>query len=1087
MSKRLNIRSTSIVTTALLLVSALASPIRLTTVHAATTPMLRLRVQSARAWVPSGLTNGMAIPKYHWLVVQDDTGDPTHYGTNLGATDVKNSNYACKPQALGGDPAYPANCQWPGIHSVKGGTSAEVIAQGDETTLSESIGIDTSSWPANDHNPNHSYMISVMAEGFDIPGCTVTPTVTCHVDGFKIDGQWFSTPIANDGLVTVSMQPYPLPLVTVRMAVWNDLQTNGAYDTGEPNLAGFEGHIDDVLDHVTTDWYGNPICTTYQHDAGGLLIFGTDGKPLILQVGGHCLSDANGVITIPYLGPDRYAATVTPPNGQVWYQTSTLEGWHDWDVWSIEGWNGYDPEFVQGAEPFPFAQFGFVQVQTGASATACCNYASPATSGSIKGTVVGIGEFSPQLGGFTLGFGPGRHIIENIKQPLISLIDTGRADTTVYVGRGNVDGTFQITNIPNGDYVLTFWDEDQAYLLTQVNVSIVNGQAIDMGVLDVAAWHSQVYGRVCNDTNRNGKCDLGEPGIPGLSLNLLDRDNKVAFYGDNTATTDNNGNYRFPRAYPLGQWVVTQGYWEQFYTVGVTYQTENQLTETTVPANGGFVDVSSLNLIGHLTRMDWAVHIYEAPNHPELGPTNGGIVGEVLATTTRNELDARFAAPESYEPGLPDATVHLYAPVTCDPIQTPATGTACTPTTTSFGSANYLTISDTLSANNGAYVKVSDGAGNPIELFEPYTSETWQRPTNCVARDADGNAVVEQVLPPASGGHDCLEAPLMSSQVGNNSVGPFMQVNGNYGFTAANVNLYAVGNAKNPAPAHDLAQYASLHCLAAPGPNDPPRDPRCTAGTDYNYGDQVLAPADYLVQAEPPKDAAGNPAYEVEKEEDVNVFSGDSFVAPGETPLNPPLPNRPPPIQVVPAIPPFPCAGPLHTVNVVNDWTLANFSPLSPGTTQGVYNPDMVDGGGSPYEGTKMPLCDTRLVTVRNGRSATPNFHFKTMSGFNAAGQSLPAGAGVPLPGRIFGIVVDDLNLSTNPTQLFYGEKYGIPNMPIGIYDFSNRLVKTIQTDPQGQYEVILPSTSSYNCPLPAGPCPGIYRFLANDPGQPGH
>ena len=358
MSKRLNIRSTSIVTTALLLVSALASPIRLTTVHAATTPMLRLRVQSARAWVPSGLTNGMAIPKYHWLVVQDDTGDPTHYGTNLGATDVKNSNYACKPQALGGDPAYPANCQWPGIHSVKGGTSAEVIAQGDETTLSESIGIDTSSWPANDHNPNHSYMISVMAEGFDIPGCTVTPTVTCHVDGFKIDGQWFSTPIANDGLVTVSMQPYPLPLVTVRMAVWNDLQTNGAYDTGEPNLAGFEGHIDDVLDHVTTDWYGNPICTTYQHDAGGLLIFGTDGKPLILQVGGHCLSDANGVITIPYLGPDRYAATVTPPNGQVWYQTSTLEGWHDWDVWSIEGWNGYDPEFVQGAEPFPFAQFG---------------------------------------------------------------------------------------------------------------------------------------------------------------------------------------------------------------------------------------------------------------------------------------------------------------------------------------------------------------------------------------------------------------------------------------------------------------------------------------------------------------------------------------------------------------------------------------------------------------------------------------------------------------------------------------------------------------------------------------------------------
>ena len=131
-----------------------------------------------------------------------------------------------------------------------------------------------------------------------------------------------------------------------------------------PSSPGFEGHIDDVLGQVTTDWYGNPICTTYQHDGTGLMLFGTDGKPLIQTVGGHCLSDANGVITIPYLGPDRYAATVTPPNGQTWYQTSTLEGWHDWDTWSIEGWNGYDPEFVQGAEPFPFAEFGFVQVQT---------------------------------------------------------------------------------------------------------------------------------------------------------------------------------------------------------------------------------------------------------------------------------------------------------------------------------------------------------------------------------------------------------------------------------------------------------------------------------------------------------------------------------------------------------------------------------------------------------------------------------------------------------------------------------------------------------------------------------------------------
>ena len=1040
---------------------------------------LRLRVQSAREWIPAGIAKGTAIPKYHWLVVQDDTGDPTHYGTSLGAADTNNSDYACTPASQGGDPAYPANCQWPAIHSVIGGTSASVVAQGDETTLSETVGIDTTNWPADDHNPNRSYMISVMAEGFDVPGCTVSPTVTCHVDGFKIDGAWFSLPLPDTGAghanVTVDMQPYPLPLTTVRMAVWNDLQTNGAYDTGEPNLAGFEGHISDVLGPVTTDWYGNPICTTYQHDSTGLMLFGTDGKPLIQAAGGHCFSDANGVVTIPYLGPDRYSSTVTPPNGQGWFQTSTLEGWHDWDTWSIEGWNGYDPEFVQGAEPFPFAEFGFVQVQSCGTAAAnrspgqagaCAagvqaaleaasagssntapNTATAASTGSIKGQVVGIGEYSPQTGGLNIG-GQGKHIIENIKEPLVSLIDTGRDDTTVYVGRGDSSGKFSINNVPDGDYVLSFWDEDQAYLLTEASVSIVNGQAVDMGVLDVAAWHSQVYGKVCNDTNRNGKCDAGEPGIPNLVLNLLDRDNKLAFYGDNTAHTDSNGNYAFPRAYPLGQWVVTQGYWEQFYTVGVTYQTENQPTETTMMANGGFVDVSSLNLIGHQTRMDWAVHTYETPANASLGPTTGGIVGEVVATTTRNETDARFQAIESYEPGLPGATVHLYAPVKCvpsDPSTIPA-GTSCTQETTAFGSSYYLT-----DAVDGSLKRLSDGAdkvsGNPIDLYAPYTSETWQRPTDCVARDVNGDPVVEQVLPSSTGGHDCLEAPLMSSQVGNNTVGDFMQVNGNYGFTTVD---------------HDPSTGAPL-------------------------AEETIPVGDYLVSVDPPKDASGKQAYEPVKEEDVNIFSGDKFVAPGETPLDPPLPNRTPPATVAPAIPPFPCAGALHTVNVVDDWTQAKFDITNPTTTQGVYNPDMVAGGGSPYEGLQKPLCDTRLVTVRNGRSATPNFHFKTFSGFDATGNALPSGAGVPLPGRIFGIAVDDLNLSTNPKELFYGEKYGIPNLPIGIYDFSNRLVKTIETDPQGQYEVILPSTSSYNCPLPAGPCPGIYRFLANDPGQPGH
>jgi hypothetical protein len=91
---------------------------------AAPTTTLHLSVVSARQWIPSGLAQGQAIPHYRWLIVIDDTGDPSHYGTSL-PMGPGNSNFDCTPSA----------------------------------------------------------------------------TVTCKVDGFKIDGSWFSMPLANPGAI----------------------------------------------------------------------------------------------------------------------------------------------------------------------------------------------------------------------------------------------------------------------------------------------------------------------------------------------------------------------------------------------------------------------------------------------------------------------------------------------------------------------------------------------------------------------------------------------------------------------------------------------------------------------------------------------------------------------------------------------------------------------------------------------------------------------------------------------------------------------------------------------------------------------
>ncbi len=93
-------------------------------------------------------------------------------------------------------------------------------------------------------------------------------------DGYKIDGAHFCIEIGAQvpgcvsplsGPLDITMQPNPLPDSTIRAQVFEDnAPTNGGPDATEANLAGFVGHIKDVLGEIQTDVYGNPLCTTYE-------------------------------------------------------------------------------------------------------------------------------------------------------------------------------------------------------------------------------------------------------------------------------------------------------------------------------------------------------------------------------------------------------------------------------------------------------------------------------------------------------------------------------------------------------------------------------------------------------------------------------------------------------------------------------------------------------------------------------------------------------------------------------------------------------------------------------------------------------
>lgn len=927
---------------AILVMTASAFPSRLTSPAfakpaAALTSHLKVHVLDA--------VDSSDIADYKYLINVDNTGNP-----------LQARNDGCSPE----NPGYPDTCDWPSIRAVPG--AAPIYTQGNQDDFNGVV------MSGLDDLPPGKYLISVLA------------------DGYKMGGMHFSMPMEEPGLLTVKLQPDPLPSGTLRIKVFHDnASTNGQFDTSESGLEGFHAVVSDIAGQVSTDVFGNPLCTTY--DSGG--------EPTGLVLEGCLLSDANGLIAVPNLGPHRYDVTVLPPAGETWLETTTLEGGLSWDSWIQEASTGLDNEFVLAAEPFPWTIFGFVEPMD--------NLNSGATGG-ISGTLVAATVFQPPAGALPSYFGDqwagfsGVKVTGPIEDGWIALSDLQNGDQTVYVGPANPDGTYLIENVPDGSYLFTWWDANLNYILDLNQVTVANGQITNMGTPLLTGWFTRVEGSVFSDDNKNGKRDPGEPGISDYLVVLKDRDNSEIDRMSIAAVTDTDGYYVFEKAYPMGSWMILEAYADRYYTTGVTYQVENQPEETTVLGAG--VDVGFLPILGQNGRLDWGVQAYEPG-------TNGGIVGTVFYDTTRNELDARYQAVEGWTPGIPGVLVTLSKPVYCGTNE----GVPCDPTE-EFEVAPDGSIAKDLTAGG---VACGTNEGEPCDpsgtweldalenfkvgpVISTAITETWEQPTNCTTYDAHGNVVNQYALPAPGPDVRCLEAPQMGTQFQSD----FASLDGNYGFDTV---------------------YSGFGTTDEPVGEDIPAD-------------------DYLVEVVMPEDALGRTMYQVVREEDVNIFGGDEFI---------------------PAVPPPACAGPMHIVDVAG---------VGVDGPDAVDNPSFADAGGSVFEGLPMPYCNVKLVTLNNGKSIAPTFNYFT---------------DVPLPGRWKGYIINDLAISTNPQDLFYGEVAGLPTVPIGVYDFTNTMVASVMSDPNGVYEILLPSTHSVNCPTPSGVCPNVYYIMGNDPNLFGH
>jgi hypothetical protein len=891
-----------------------------------------------------------------------------------------------------------------------------ILAEGDQTRNTVNL-------------PAGKYLISVRSLEHKMWGAYITLPDDAAADG---------TLTARVDLTEVSAD-HPLPLGKLNIFVFEDnAWTNGAPDaeeaepaTGTGGLGGFKVGLEEQTgNEVTVDYNNNPLC------------------------GGICLTDPDGFVQINDLGPATYFADVHPPEHcnpdpnapnrmtegpGTWAQTTTIDGGLSLMTPVEEGSDGTGAPGEQLWEPPDRRSayfFGFV-----------CTPMDWPTSGPYSG---GTGEITGQARNWVewAPYNVGTYDTP-VDNPFIALTDAAN-DQTVFQGRGDENGNFDIQNVPAGTYNMSIWDEQLNYIMRFKPITVGDGQTVDANdVADngeagvgVSRWFGWLEGTVYKDQNGNGQYDAGvDTPISNTDMDQRWRDGSIK----EDTFTDASGHYMYPTAEggALGRWFINEQGFARFsafpgasahdeltgaVTPSCVVEPPNPPADPCVPnSQGGGLLMNQTTLEGHRAIVDWGKRDYPAG-------TPGQIVGITYFATTRNEFDARFQAHENYEPAVPDATVYLET-----------LGPDGLPNTDDDVIVNKY-VTDHWQQPNASQDPQDNGQGGPNSFTQ-----------NCnPIRDYNGADITSQFSPKI--GPNCLEVPLTGNQT---KEGAF---DGGYAFAD-----YCPGG-------YDLAAD----------------DGTCVGGTDP----EPLVAGTYITHAVMPQDTADtrdcNPAnpngfknvsdahgavpgggqgclYHIVREEDVNVDLGNQFA---------------------PQIPPPPCAGDLHVID------------------QSTLTPRSVFYTGDQATSPSQPLCDKRLVELQNGQNANADFFLMTNFRTDPNGTVADVRTGdVPEPGRLVGQVFNDIYFERNPESPWYGEPRPIAGIPVGIYARVDtvcpdggtncptpninapydpnrwRLLKTVTTSADGSFEALVPSTETFNCPIPQGPCPGMYLIMVDDPG----
>ena len=877
----------------------------------------------------------------------------------------------------------------------------------------------------------------------------------------------------------VLVERNPLPTATLAVYIYEDnAPTNGQNDANENGLGGFEIIVNDVagrsgdpVGQITYDALNMPLTnallgTPGCPDLGNATTHGAKGTGNNLTGVVYTCPDGidpatdapyalAGMALIKNLMPGRFDVLAKPSaareaNGEVWYQTETLEGTPGQDAFTRAGEPNYFQEF---GSPGFHTTIGFVNpanVAKQAKDYLAANKIPAANLYHVRGQITNLHMSRPTEETI---YDSGSYKALSQTTCLVS-INQGGANSETGLNLGfatcNPDGSFDIPNVPGSasgeQYELFVWDEwlDQIRAFKAVTV---NQADVKLPNIPVFSWFTRVEASMFIDANQNGVRDPGEEGANQLTINIRFRDGSIS----NVLKTDSSGHATFSELFPLFNWYVTEADTTRYHLgpVNITvdaggpvqadaldpgilnshYKAVDPITALSNPADptytnridpDGTLYEGLQGFIGQTAKIDWARWQFGKTKVSDgAGGTttlealgveeNGGIAGFIAYATTRGFDDPAKYIQNLWTPGVPRVTVNLYA--------------------------------ETANA---------DGTTS-LELVDTTTSNSWDDFVNRTGAYAGLPAMQCPGQTPAVPNGATTYDPAKNDPFVNYTLGSANQFKCYDGFHMWNQVQQAVYDGAYVFPTANY-KYAGSFV------------------DGKNLGNKLLLgsvmPGKYVIEIVPPQ------GYEVFKEEDKNILIGDAWIAPPASQFgslasvfiipdaavlsqgaNPNNPNQNNPTlnlgDAGRALAYVPCVGGTHRV--------PDFLTLFPNS-----------GQVAPFAGADKPLCNRKEVV---------------MEPHGAPGAVFALFTPTPVASHFTGLILDDAASEVNATSPDFGEKFALAYAPVSIKDITGNEIERVYSDQWGNYNGVLYSTWQVSVPNPAGYSPNMMITCMNDPG----